>query len=80
MTVKQVTAQAFERDVLESGTPVVVDFYADWCGPCRALAPEIESAGHGEGLRGADDARPVGRGCPVHRGAETLRVSLYDSL
>jgi thioredoxin 1 len=33
----------FEREVLKSGVPTVVDFYADWCGPCRMVSPIIES-------------------------------------
>ena len=49
--IKHVTDQTFEADVLNSTTPVLVDYWAEWCGPCKMIAPVLDELAGTYGAR-----------------------------
>ena len=46
-SIKQVSDTSFDQDVLKSDVPVLVDYWAEWCGPCKMLAPMFEDVKKG---------------------------------
>ena len=51
MGAQQVTDKDFDSEVIKSSQPVLVDFWAEWCGPCRALTPSIDALASEKGAK-----------------------------
>ena len=50
MAELKITAANFENEVLHSDKPILLDFYADWCGPCKMLAPMLHEIAEGKAV------------------------------
>lgn len=67
--VVNVTDSSFETDVLQSGTPVLVDFWASWCGPCKMVGPIVEEL--------ADDFAGKAKICKLNVDENTKTAQAY---
>ncbi len=79
MASTKITDDSFEADVLKSGRPVLVDFWAEWCGPCKQIAPALEEIASEMGDRVTVaklniDENPMTPGRYGVRGIPTLMV------
>ena len=69
MLETNVTTGTFQKEVLESKLPVLVDFWAEWCGPCRMLAPTLEAI--------AQETQGTAKVCKVNVDAEPGLAATY---
>lgn len=79
MATAKITDDSFEADVLKSGRPVLVDFWAEWCGPCKQIGPALEEIAREMGDRVTVakiniDENPMTPGRYGVRGIPTLMV------
>ena len=74
MPTLTVTTDRFETDVLDSDLPVLIDFWAPWCGPCRAVAPVLEQIGRLTVAKVNVDEEPAVAGAFSVRSIPTLIV------
>ncbi len=77
--ITQVTDATFENQVLNSGKPALVDFWATWCGPCRIIAPHVEALAEefdGKALVGKLDV-DANRNTAIKYGIQSIPTLLY---
>lgn len=69
MAVTHITSQNFQSEVMQSSVPVLIDFWATWCAPCRMIGPIIEDVA---------EARPDVKVCKVNVDEEPMLAEMFQ--